>query len=112
MITAGIGPSFVSSKLTLSSDQSFFGGGVPTASESYTATALTFRIGVATPLCGRCAFGRPLLAGIDGTFTWMPSRELSVRSTSFGFTETARVGERLNTTVIFKLSVPFGLLRR
>jgi hypothetical protein len=111
MITAGIGPSFVRSKVTLTSDQSFFGGGVPSASDSRTETGFTFRIGASTPLCRSCVFGNPLMAGVDGTFTWLPSREISLRSPAFGFTETARLGARTNTSVIFKVSVPIGLGR-
>lgn len=112
MLTAGIGPSFVRSKLSLTSDQSQFGGGVPAASDSRTDTGFTFRVGASSALCLRCAFGQPLMLGVDGTFTWLPSRGISLTSPAFGFTESARIGERLNTSIMFKLSVPIGLFRR
>jgi hypothetical protein len=111
LITVGLGPSFTRSRVTYTSDQSFFGGGIPSTSDTRWDTGVTFRIGAQTALCSACAFGQPLMIGVDGTFTWLPSRSLSLTSPAFGFTETARLGSRVNSSVVFKLSVPFGLGR-
>lgn len=106
-IYAGGGPSFVRTKITMTSNQAPGGGVFQSLSETKTDTAWSFVLGAQTAACRTCIFGKPLMLGVEGQWTWMPSRTVSITSSTFGFTETGRVDNRSSARVMFTASVPF-----
>lgn len=107
----GTGPSFVRTKIAMTSNQAPGGGVFQSNSQTRTDTAWSFVLGAQTALCRRCMFGLPLMAGLEGQWTWMPSRSVSITSSTFGFTESGRVSGRSSARMMFNLSVPFAITR-
>jgi hypothetical protein len=108
-LSAGIGPTFRQLDLKLASNQSFFGGGVPSASESQWQVGLGLSAGASTFLCPDCMAGNPLKIGLEGRVRFFPSQSVSLRSPSFGFTETGRIGRTTDYSVLVTFGVPFDL---
>jgi len=65
-LSGGVGPTFRELNLTLTSNQSFFGGGVPSASNSSWQTGVGIGGGLATFVCPDCIAGNPLKVGVEG----------------------------------------------
>ena len=107
--TFAAGPSFRQQQLTLSSDQSLFGGGIPSARRTTTQTGLGIGLGLFAEVCPDCIGGNPLLIGVNGTMRFFPSQSIAVRSPAFGFTEFARTGRKPSFSVMTNVSVPFHL---
>jgi hypothetical protein len=106
----GGGPSFVSSTIAIVSNQSGGGGAVESARQVKTDTAWGLVVGAQTALCRDCVLGSPLMVGVEGGWLWLPARDINLRSSAFGFTETGRVSARNSTRVMFTISVPFRVL--
>jgi hypothetical protein len=105
----GGGPSFVSTVIDLTSNQTGAGGAIETSQQNKLDTAWSFTVGAQTALCRACVSGSPIMLGVEGTWTWLPTRDATVTSRAFGFTETGRVSNRSSTRVMVTLSVPFRL---
>lgn len=103
----GGGPSFVRTKISMTSNQVPGGGVFESVSQTKTDTAWSFVLGAQTAVCRACIFGKPLMAGLEGQWTWLPSRSVTLTSSTFGFTETGRVDGRSSARMMFTLSVPF-----
>ena len=104
-----MGPVFAYNKLTITSNQVPGGGVLEFASDTYWATGFGLQSGLSWPLCSNCVFGLPLSGAIGGKFAWYPgSNSVDVRSSIFGFTETATVDHVTQYSVIGTLSVPLG----
>jgi len=88
------GPVFASNRLSITSDQTGAKGGqFESASRSSVTTGLMLELGLSSPLCGDCAFGKPLRWSVSGKGYWFGSGgSVSVDSAAFGFKETARIG--------------------
>jgi hypothetical protein len=106
--SAGIGPSFRQLDLTLTSNQSFFGGGIPSASESTWQTGLGVMAGLSTFVCPNCVGGNPLRVGVEGRARFFPSQSISLRSPTFGFTETGSTGRTTDYSALVTFGVPFS----
>jgi hypothetical protein len=107
-LSGGIGPTFRDLDLRLRSDQSFFGGGVPSESDSNWQTGLALSAGLSTFACPNCIGGNPLKVGVEGRARFFPSESISLRSPDFGFTETGDTGRTTDYSVLFTMGVPFG----
>jgi hypothetical protein len=108
-LSAGIGPTFRDLNLHLTSNQSFFGGGVPSISDAMWQTGLGVSAGLSTWACSNCVGGNPLRIGVEGRARFFPSESISLRAPAFGFTETGRTGRTTDYSVLFILSVPLAL---
>jgi hypothetical protein len=103
------GAMFQEQKLSLSSDQTGFGGKLEQASASYWATGFDLRGGVSTVVCPKCFLNQPLILGVGGSATWFnSSQSVDLRSSTFGFTETARVDSTRQYGVQVKLTTPLS----
>lgn len=107
--SAGIGPTFRQLDLTLTSNQSFFGGGIPSVSDSTWQTGLGLSAGLSTFVCPDCIAGNPLRVGIDGRVRFFPDQSISLRSPAFGFTETGSTGRTTDYSVLATFSAPFTM---
>ncbi len=110
-LSAGIGPTFRDLNLTLTSNQSFFGGGVPSVSDSKWQTGLGLSAGLSTIVCPSCIAGNPLKVGVEGRARFFPSQSISLRSPAFGFTETGSAGRTTDYSALLTFAVPFGIPR-
>ena len=108
-LSAGIGPSFLKSDITLTSNQTAFGGGMPAISESKWQTGWAVSAGMATSVCQACIAGNPLQIGVEGRARSFSSQSIGLTSPSFGFTETGSTGRTRDYSVFFTLSVPITL---
>lgn len=111
VVYGGVGPSFVNTKVEITSNQAPGGGVFESASKRKWDTGVSFVFGAQTPLCRNCLFGSPLMFGVEGQWTHLPKREVSVTSSTFGFTERGTVESRSSSRVMFTLTVPFGFRR-
>ena len=109
--SAGIGPTFRQINLRLTSDQTFFGGGIPSTEASFWQAGLGLSAGIFSILCSDCAGGNPLKAGIEGRARFFASEALSLTSPAFGFTETAGTGPTADFSVRLTLGVPVAVGR-
>ena len=91
-LSAGVGPTFRELNLTLTSNQTFFGGGIPSVSDSMWQTGVALSGGLSTFICPNCVGGNPLKVGVEGRARFFPSESISLRSPGFGFTETQAAG--------------------
>lgn len=107
----GVGPSFVRTTISMTSNQVPGGGVFEAASQRRWDTGVSFVVGGKTALCRDCAFGSPVMFGIEGQWTHLPARNVAVTSSTFGFTESGRVSGRTASRLTFKVSVPFGIGR-
>lgn len=107
----GVGPSFVRTTISMTSNQAPGGGVFEAASQRRWDTGVSFVVGGKTALCRDCAFGSPVMFGIEGQWTRLPARNIAVTSSTFGFTESGRVSGRSVSRLTFKVSVPFGIGR-
>jgi len=107
-LSAGIGPTFRHLDLTLTSNQSFFGGGVPSVNESSWQTGLGLMAGLSTFVCPNCIAGNPLRVGVEGRARFFPSQSISLVSPAFGFTETGSTGRWGDYSAVFTFSAPIG----
>ena len=110
-VYVGVGPSFVRTTINMTSNQAPGGGVFESVSERRWDTGVSFVFGGKTALCRNCAFGSPVMFGIEGQWTHLPARNVAVTSSTFGFTESGRVSGRTASRVTFKMSVPFGIGR-
>ncbi|MBI2716658.1 MAG: tRNA (N6-threonylcarbamoyladenosine(37)-N6)-methyltransferase TrmO [Rhizobiales bacterium] len=108
-VSAGIGPTFRQLDLTLTSNQSFFVGGVPSISETTWQTGLGVSAGLSTFVCPDCIAGNPLKVGVEGRARFFPSQSISLRSPAFGFTETGSTGRTIDYSALITFGVPFAL---
>jgi len=96
--------------LTLTSDQSFFGGGVPSISEANWQAGLAVMAGLSTFACPDCIAGNPLKVGVEGRARFFPSESISLVSPAFGFEETGSTGRTTDYSVLFVISVPIEII--
>lgn len=108
-LTLGAGPSFRQVDRRLTSDQSFFGGGVPSAGGSAWQTGVVLSFGVMTPVCADCLGGLPLMAGGQARLRFFPNQATALTSPAFGFTERGQYNTSHDVSVLGTLSVPVGL---
>ncbi len=106
--TFAAGPSFRQQQLTLSSDQSLFGGGIPAASKTATQTGFGIGLGLAAEVCADCVGGNPLLFNVNGKMRFFRSQFIGLRSPAFGFTEFGHTGRSRSVTVTMGFGVPFS----
>jgi hypothetical protein len=105
-LSAGIGAAIREQNHTLISDQSFFGGGVPSISGTTWQTGLAVSAGLSTFVCPTCIAGNPLKIGIEGKARFFPSKSISLTSPVFGFTETVSTGATTDYSALVTLSMP------
>jgi hypothetical protein len=105
----GGGLTFVSTDISLKSNQTGAGGGLDITRQTKTDVAWSFLVGGKAALCRDCVFGSPAMAGVEAQWTWLPARDVTLPSSAFGFAETGRVSARASTRVLFRLSVPFQI---
>jgi hypothetical protein len=108
-LSAGIGPTFREMNLTLTSNQSFFGGGVPSVTDTTWQTGIGVSAGLSTFVCPNCIAGNPLKVGVEGRARFFPSQSISLRSPAFGFTETGSIGRTTDYSALITFGVPFVL---
>ena len=108
-LSAGIGPSFRKSDITLTSNQSAFGGGIPTVSQSKSQTGLALSAGLSTFACPNCIAGNPLRVGVEGRTRFFTSQSISLTSPVFGFTETGSTGRTTDYSFLVTLGVPITI---
>jgi hypothetical protein len=107
-LSVGIGPSFREQNLTLTSDQSFFGGGVPSISATTWQSGFVVSTGISTFVCPTCIAGNPLKVGIEGRARFFPSQSNSLHSIAFAFEERGSTGSTTDYSAQVTLSVPMG----
>lgn len=107
-VNIGGGVSFRQQDLTITSDQSFFEGGVPSETNSSWQTGFAVGAGLSTFVCPNCMAGNPLKVGVEGRFRFFPSQSVSVPSV-FGFTENGSTGSTFDYSAMVTVSVPFTL---
>jgi hypothetical protein len=105
-LSVGVGPAFREQNLALISDQSFFGGGVPSISGTTWQTGLAVSAGLSTFVCPTCIAGNPLKIGIEGKARFFPPKSISLTSPVFGFTETGSTGAATDYSALVTLSMP------
>ena len=105
-LSAGIGPTFRELNLTLTSNQSFFGGGIPSISDATWQTGLGLSAGLSTFVCPNCIAGNPLKVGVEGRARFFPSQSIGLRSPAFGFVETGSTGRTTDYSALVTFSVP------
>ena len=108
-LSGGVGPTFRDLDLKLTSDQSFFGGGVPSESNSNWQTGVVLSAGLSTFVCPQCIGGYPLKLGVEGRARFFPSESVDLTSPSFGFTETGKTGDTTDYSVLTTFSTPFTM---
>ena len=108
-LSVGAGTSLRTLNLTLTSNQSFFGGGVLSGTQSIGQTGFGLSAGLSTFACPDCIAGNPLKIGVEGRARFFPSQSISLTSPAFGFTETGRIGRTTDYSVLFTLGVPLTL---
>ena len=108
-LSVGIGPAFREQALTLTSDQSFFGGGIPSISGTTWQTGFAVSAGLSTFVCPTCIAGNPLKIGIEGRARFFQSQSTSLLSPVFGFTETGSTGSTTDYSALVTLSMPLLL---
>lgn len=108
-LSGGIGPTFRDINLTLTSNQSFFGGGVPSVSDSTWQTGLGLSAGLSTFVCPNCIAGNPLKVGVEGRARFFPSQSISLRSPAFGFVETGSTGRTTDYSGMVTFAVPIPI---
>lgn len=111
LISAAIGPTFRQRDLTLTSNQSFFGGGIPQAASSTWQTGVGVAAGISTFVCPDCIAGNPLKVGVEGRVRFFPSQSIDLTSPAFGFTETGSTGSTVDYSAMFNFSVPINTAR-
>lgn len=109
--SAGVGPTFRQLDLTLTSNQSFFGGGIPSASQSVWQTGIGVAAGVSTIVCPHCIAGNPLKVGVEGRARFFSGQSIDLRSPAFGFTETGSTGSTVDYSAMLNFSVPINTAR-
>jgi hypothetical protein len=107
-VSVGVGPTFREQNLNLTSDQSFFGGGIPSIRETTWQTGFAVSAGLSTFVCPTCIAGNPLKVGIEGRARFFPSQSISLTSPVFGFTEAGSTGSTTDYSAQVTLSVPMG----
>lgn len=105
-LSAGVGPSFRQMNLTLTSDQTFFGGGVPSITQTTWQTGVGVSAGVAMLTCANCIAGNPLKVGVEGRARFFPSASVDLRSPTFGFVETGSTGRTTEYGGVLTFGVP------
>ncbi|MBI1867859.1 MAG: hypothetical protein HYS06_06145 [Methylocystis sp.] len=105
-VSVGVGPTFRELNLTLTSNQSFFGGGVPSIGDSTWQTGVGVGAGLSTFVCPDCIAGNPLKVGVEGRVRFFPSQSISLTSPAFGFTETGSTGRTTDYSALFTFGVP------
>jgi hypothetical protein len=107
-LSVGIGPSFREQNLTLTSDQSFFGGGVPSISATTWQSGFVVSTGISTFVCPTCIAGNPLKVGIEGRARFFPSQSNSLHSIAFAFEERGSTGSTTDYSAQVTFSVPIA----
>lgn len=110
-LSAGVGPTFRQLDQTLTSNQSFFGGGIPQASSSTWQAGVGVAAGVSTFVCPDCIAGNPLRVGVEGRARFFSGQSIDLRSPVFGFTETGSTGSTVDYSAMFNFSVPINTAR-
>ena len=105
-LSAGVGPTFRELDLTLTSNQSFFGDGIPSITESTWQTGLGLSAGLSTFVCPNCIAGNPLKVGVEGRARFFSSQSINLRSPAFGFTETGSTGSTTDYGAFVSFGVP------
>jgi opacity protein-like surface antigen len=108
-LSGGIGPTFRELNLTLTSNQSFFGGGMPSTSDTTWQTGLGLSAGLSTFVCPNCIAGNPLKVGVEGRARFFPSQSISLRSPAFGFVETGTTGRTTDYSALVTFGVPLSM---
>lgn len=108
-LSGGVGPTFRELDLKLTSDQSFFSGGVPSESNSNWQTGVALSAGVSTFVCAQCIGGNPLKLGAEGRARFFDSESVHLTSPDFGFTETGDTGDITDWSVLTTLSTPLTI---
>jgi hypothetical protein len=108
-LSVGVGPTFREQNLALTSDQSFFGGGVPSISGTTWQTGFAVSAGLSTFVCPTCIAGNPLKIGIEGRARFFQSQSTGLLSPVFGFTETGSTGSTTDYSALVTLSMPLLL---
>jgi hypothetical protein len=109
--SAGVGPTFRQLDLTLTSNQSFFGGGIPSTSSSTWQAGVGVAAGISTFVCPDCIGGNPLRVGVEGRARFFSSQSIDLRSPVFGFIETGSTGSTVDYSAMFNFSVPINTAR-
>lgn len=110
-LALGGGPSFRLFEHQVTSDQSFFGGGTPSARESGWQGGFALAAGLTTALCEACLMNNPLLLGAQARLRFFPDSTVDVRSQAFGFIETVRARNAIEASLLITLTMPFVLGR-
>jgi hypothetical protein len=105
-LSAGIGPTFHELDLRLGSDQSFFGGSIPSISESTWQTGFAVGAGLSAIACPTCIAGNPLKIGVEGRARFFPFDSINLRSPAIDFVET---GSASQTAMDYSVLVTFGV---
>jgi hypothetical protein len=107
-VSVGVGPTFREQNLNLTSDQSFFGGGVPSIRETTWQTGFAVSAGLSTFVCPTCIAGNPLKVGIEGRARFFPSQSNSLHSIAFAFEERGSTGSTTDYSAQVTFSVPIA----
>ena len=103
-----VGPVFAENKVSVTSDQTGAGGRLESASRSDWNVGAGVELGIASPLCDKCAFGNPLRWSVSGKGYWFGAGpSVSVTSSTFGFTETARISRSSEYSINLGLNMRF-----
>ncbi len=101
------GALFQEQKLSLSSDQTGFGGKLEQGSTSTWVTGFDLGAGISRTVCPNCFFNQPLTVSLGGHVTWFnSSQSVDLRSSAFGFTETAKLDSSTQYGATVKLTTP------
>jgi hypothetical protein len=65
--------------------------------------------GVATLVCTACVAGNPVKIGLEARVRWFPDQRVALTSPAFGFTEIGRQERTVESSLLFRVGVPFGL---
>ena len=108
-LSGGVGPTLRELDLKLTSDQSFFGGGVPSARESDWQTGVVLSAGISTFVCPACMANHPLKLGVEGRVRFFPDELVHLTWPAFGFTETGDTGDITDWSVLTTISTPLTI---
>lgn len=103
-----VGPVVAENKLSISSDQTGAGGRLETADQVNWTVGGMLELGLSSPLCNDCLNGKALRWSISAKYNWLPgSQSVSVRSSTFGFTEEALIRSENDLSLKMGLSTNF-----
>jgi hypothetical protein len=102
------GPVFAQNKISVTSNQTGAGGRFESADRTVWTTGVGVELGLSSPLCPSCAWGKPLRWTVSGKGYWFGSGpSVSVTSSAFGFTEKANISRSSEYSLNFGLSMAF-----